>query len=106
MRADYFTQPRRSTGPFRARHPVWVGVLAVIKNLVGTVLVLMGLLMLITPGQGLLTLLIGMTMVNYPGKYQAERWLVNRRPVHRSINWIRARANVPPLELPDQDRVT
>lgn len=50
---------------------------------------LAGLAMLALPGQGLLTLLLGFLMIDLPGKYRFEKWLVRRRWVHRPINWMR-----------------
>ncbi len=70
------------------------------KNLLGGVLVVLGLVMLLTPGQGLLTLLIGLMLMNFPGKYRLERWLVTRPGVLRALNWLRARQGHQPLEAP------
>ncbi len=100
MRPDYFTAERRRPGAWRRQHPLGAILLLVAKNTVGVLLVVMGLIMLVTPGQGLLTLLIGLTLTNYPGKYRFERWLITRRAVWRSVNWLRHRAGAPPLEPP------
>lgn len=100
MRPDYFTAERRRPGAWRRQHPLVAILLLVAKNTFGVLLVVMGLIMLVTPGQGLLTILIGLTLTNYPGKYRFERWLITRRPVWRSVNWLRHRAGVPPLEPP------
>lgn len=64
-------------------------VLATCKNLVGALLVLLGLVMLFTPGQGLLTLLAGILLMNFPGKYRLERALVGYSGVLRALNWLR-----------------
>jgi hypothetical protein len=69
------------------------------KNLLGYVLVFAGLLMLFLPGQGVVTILIGITLVDFPGKYRFERWVVSQGPVLRSINRLRKRAGRPPLFL-------
>jgi hypothetical protein len=69
------------------------------RNLLGYVFIVAGILMLVTPGQGMLTILIGLTLVNFPRKYRLERWIVSRRPVLRSVNWLRRRAGCPPLSL-------
>ena len=52
-----------------------------------------------TAALSILTILVGMMLLNFPGKYQFERWLVTRRPVARSINWLRRRANKGPLQI-------
>ena len=95
---DYFTDPARHNVP--QRHPVVHWLLVIGKNVAGGLLVLMGVIMLVAPGQGILTMLVGLTLMNFPGKYCFERWLVTRRPVHRAIDWLRGRAGVPPLVLP------
>jgi hypothetical protein len=76
------------------------------KNLFGAVLVVGGLIMFITPGQGILTLVAGILLLNFPGKRRFEVWLVGRKPVHRAIDWIRRRAGRPPILLPaDQSKI-
>jgi hypothetical protein len=77
-------------------------VVIVAKNLLGILLALAGLVMLVVPGQGLLTLVAGLMLVDFPGKYRLERWLATRPPVWRSINWLRRRAGREPLEQPDE----
>lgn len=100
MPPDYFTAIRRRPSAWQWQHPVVAPLLLVAKNAAGVLLVATGAVMLVTPGQGLLTILIGLTLTNYPGKYRLERWLITRRPVWRSVNWLRHRAGVPPLESP------
>jgi Putative transmembrane protein (PGPGW) len=98
---DYFLHERRAArvSPWGARHPVGHAILRVMKNLAGWVLVLAGLLMLVLPGQGLLTLLMGVLLIDFPGKYRFQKWLVSRRAVRRPINWLRARAGRPPFRV-------
>ncbi len=68
------------------------GIFNIVKNIVGIVLIIGGILMLVLPGQGVLTILIGLMITDFPGKYKFERWLVKREPVLKTINWIRKRA--------------
>ena len=75
-------------------------VLMALKNLLGLAFVLLGILLLFLPGQGLLTLVIGLTIMNYPGKFAIERWLARRPGVLRAMNWLRVRFDKPPLEDP------
>jgi len=65
--------------------------------------ILAGIAMLVLPGQGLLSILIGVTLLNFPGKYALERRIVGRPAVSRTLNRIRARARRPPLEIPDSE---
>jgi hypothetical protein len=97
--ADHFKLrvPGAETHPPPARH-----VLAVIgKNVAGAVLVVLGLLMALPgiPGQGILTMIVGITMIDFPGKRDLERRLIGRPRVLRSINRLRARFQRAPLEM-------
>jgi len=98
--ADYFTAQRRQPLAFWEHHRVMWPAIFILKNLAGIVLVVMGLVMLITPGQGVLTIIVGILLVDFPGKYRLERWLVTRPTVWRSINWLRERAGREPFESP------
>jgi UPF0716 family protein affecting phage T7 exclusion len=70
------------------------------KNLLGILIVLVGVAMLLLPGQGILTILIGLMLLDFPGKQRLERRLVQQPSVWRAINWMRAKAHQPALELP------
>jgi len=97
MPADYFVRIDR--GPLK-RSPLRQ-VLHVLKNLLGALLIAGGLLMLVLPGQGLLTMVIGLSLIDFPGKRNLEVRLVRMPKVHRSINWIRHRAGRPPILIPE-----
>lgn len=100
---DYFLRPDASSSVSLERHPALRLLLLILKNLFGAVLVIAGLVMFVTPGQGILTLLMGICLLNFPGKRRLEVWIVKRRPVHRAIDWIRRRSGQPPLRLPPRD---
>ncbi len=97
---DYFSQPRREVWRHVDEEPLYALVLGVLKNLLGAILALLGFVMLFTPGQGLLTLLAGLLLMNFPGKYRMECWLVQRPGVMRGMNWLRARHGEPPFDAP------
>jgi hypothetical protein len=71
-----------------------------LKNAVGAILLIAGIVMLLTPGQGILAIVIGISMMDLPGKRQLELRLIRNRHVIKAINWIRARHHRPPLKLP------
>jgi hypothetical protein len=98
---DYFSRDQRVAWRRRPSAPLTAWVLAIGKNALGGVLVLMGIVMLFTPGQGLLTILIGMLLINFPGKYRLERWLVSRPGVLRALNWLRERHGRRPFHPPE-----
>lgn len=97
---DYFTPQRRQRLALWERHHVLRPAVLVAKNLAGIVLVVAGLVMLVTPGQGVLSIVLGIVLIDFPGKYRLERWLVTRPRVWRSINWLRERAGHEPFEGP------
>jgi hypothetical protein len=98
MPEDYFV--REKVPPWPGLRPEWRIVLFAAKNLLGGILLLGGLAMLVLPGQGALTILVAIMLLNFPRKRRLERWLIRRRPIHRMINWIRAKRQRPPLQLP------
>ena len=55
--------------------------------------------MLVLPGQGLLTIVVGLVLLDFPGKFRLERWLVSRPRVLALLNRFRVALNKPPFEL-------
>jgi hypothetical protein len=98
--ADYFVRNERIVWQLNSGQSLLVLVVGTLKNLLGLVLVILGLVMLLTPGQGILTLLIGFMLMNFPGKYRIERWLALRPGVLRALNWLREKQGHPPFEEP------
>jgi hypothetical protein len=96
---DYFVRSHIPFERLRARRPVLWWMLMIGKNALGTLLILAGLIMFITPGQGLLTLVMGLALTNFPGKQRLERAILNQPVVRKTVNRMRARANRPPLVL-------
>ena len=78
--------------------PVRVALI-ILKNTVGVLLIAAGVAMIVLPGQGLLTIVLGVLLLDFPGKFRAERWLFSRPRVLKPINWLRARAGRAPLRV-------
>lgn len=78
-------------------HPFirWSGI--ALKNLVGLVFFLAGIAMLFLPGQGVLTMLIGISLMDFPGKRNLERKFIAQPAVLKTINKIRQKFGEPPL---------
>jgi hypothetical protein len=100
MAPDYFLESRDPDLTFRRRHPVWRWTGLIVKNALGLVLFLAGVVLCFTPGQGLLTMLMGIALMDFPGKRALERALVRRPGIAKALNWIRARAGREPLLIP------
>jgi hypothetical protein len=96
--ADYFDV--RIPRPWMEDHHPALRVTGhLVKNLVGLIFLLAGLAMLLLPGQGILTILIGLSLVEFPGKRRLEAKLVGQATVLSTINKMRAKFNKPPLIL-------
>lgn len=95
--ADYFTVQKRRSLLANKLHPSLSLPVAVLKNLFGLVIVLCGMIMLVIPGQGILTISIGILIMDFPGKFKIERWLIQRKAILNSMNWLRRRKNKQPL---------
>jgi hypothetical protein len=100
--ADYFTKEERRPLDSWSKRPVLRIALLVVKNVLGVLLILAGIAMMMLPGQGVLTLVVGLVLTDYPGKFRLQRWIVKKRSVWRSINWLRKRAHREPLKRPEE----
>lgn len=69
------------------------------KNIAGLILVIAGIVMLIGPGQGILTILIGLILMDIPGKRPLEAKLIKRPVILAAVNNFRAKYNKPPLVM-------
>jgi len=97
-RADHFKHwPPGTAPPAEPEHPLATAA----KNVAGVVLVLLGLVMALPgiPGQGILTMIVGITLIDFPGKRGLERRLIGRPRVLHTINRLRARFGRAPLEM-------
>ena len=71
----------------------------ILKNLFGVVLIILGVLLSLpgVPGQGILTILLGLIMLDIPGKRPLEARIIKRPNVLSAINDLRKRFGKPPL---------
>ena len=102
---DHF-QPGRAEAPaWWRRHPVLLGCGLVVKNSIGVIFVIAGAVMALplVPGPGLLFMLLGFSVLDFPGKRKVERRLLAVPSVLRSLNGIRARFGRPALVLDPAD---
>ncbi len=77
----------------------WGAVIA--KNIFGVFLIILGILLSLpgVPGQGILTILLGLIMIDIPGKRPLEARIIKRPKVLNAINQLRAKYNKQPLIL-------
>ena len=97
---DYFKEdrPRKlfADKPTVVRYLLIAG-----KNLLGFVLVVLGIIMSVpgVPGQGILTILLGVMLLDFPGRRRLEHKLVSRPQVLNTINKLRHKFDKPKLVL-------
>jgi hypothetical protein len=97
---DYFKKDRpRKLWADKPKLVRYLGIFG--KNLLGVVLVVLGIVMSIpgVPGQGILTILLGVMLLDFPGKQNLEQRLVSRPHVLNAINKLRHKFGKPKLVL-------
>jgi putative transmembrane protein PGPGW len=96
--ADYFDI--RVPRPWMEdHHPILRLMGHIVKNAVGAIFLFAGFLMLFLPGQGVLTMLIGVSMLDFPGKRKVEAKLIGQPTVLNVVNSMRKKFGKPPLSL-------
>lgn len=98
--ADHFKR-NRQTQFWAGPNPAANAALVIGKNILGVFLILLGIALSLpgVPGQGLLTVLLGVMLVDFPGRNTLERKLLGRPEIQKTINKLRARFQKPPLEI-------
>ena len=98
--SDYFKTKERIR---RIKNPVFRICLSSVKNIFGGLLVVVGILLSVPgiPGQGVLTILTGLIISDFPGKRRLESRLIRLPAILSAANQIRARFKRPPLVLDD-----
>jgi hypothetical protein len=97
--ADYLVASRRSRLAAGGHHPYRL-LLRLAKNLLGAVLLCCGVAMLVLPGQGLLTMALGLVLLDLPGKRKIIRAFLGYTLVFKAFNHLRIRSGLPPLARP------
>lgn len=97
---DYFSpQYERNFMPGKPWLVRWSA--AIIKNAFGIFLVILGIVLSLpgVPGQGIMTILLGLIMVDLPGKRPLEARIIKRPAILSTINKLRVRYKKPPLQI-------
>lgn len=90
---DHFSRPPPSAQPKSFQRLL----LQLARNSLGAILLIAGLLMLIIPGPGLITLVLGLTVSDFSAKHRVIRQFLNRPGVMDSLNWMRRKYRRPPF---------
>ncbi len=87
--------------PVRHRHP-WIRILLkILRNLLGWVLIPLGVFMSLplVPGPGAVCILVGVSLVDFPGKRRWQRRILHLPSVRQNIDGLRVRFRRPPFDL-------
>lgn len=73
----------------------------ILKNIIGAFLILLGIILSLpgVPGQGILTILLGLIMIDIPGKRPLEAKIIKRPTILSAVNNLRARYKKSPLVI-------
>jgi hypothetical protein len=96
---NYFAAKRRKPARRSGRSFLFRIGFIVTKNLLGIIIIIVGLALLFLPGQGVITILIGLALTNFPGKFAIERRIARQPQVRQTLNWIRVKACKPPFKV-------
>ncbi|HEY0715573.1 MAG TPA: hypothetical protein VGF45_23025, partial [Polyangia bacterium] len=97
---DHFNHRPRSEA-WQQRHPLIRGFLFVMRNLLGVLVLPLGIVMSLplVPGPGLALIILGLSLLDFPGKRALQRRLVTQPFVMRVLNQTRERFGKPPFEV-------
>ena len=97
---NYFSSHYQQDFMPNSRWMVRWGVV-ILKNILGVFLILLGVVLSLPgiPGQGVLTILLGLIMIDIPGKRPLEAKIIKRPAILSAINKLRARYNKPALVM-------
>jgi|GEM_PF-4857487 len=86
------------------RHPILHAIWVAIRNLLGYAMIGIGLLFVVLPGPGMPWLLLGLALVDFPGKKRLLHRMVQMPSVQTCLNWLRRRGGQEPLLFPEESR--
>ena len=101
MPEDFFSNPQRYN--WLDRKPASIRVpIRILKNLLAIVLVIVGVIMFLTPASGLFPILLGIVLADVPGKLKLQRWILCRKTIRKSMNWLRRKFHRRPVQMPSE----
>ena len=97
--SDYFSYPKRQKYQWVNQVPIIRGGWIFLKNILGVVFVIGGIAMLVLPGQGILTIIVGLFLMDFPYKYKVESWIIKRPVILKTVNRLRVKAKRDTLKI-------
>jgi hypothetical protein len=98
---DHFFRNEEETPSAKPRRAIRI-VLLVLKNLLGGCIVVLGAIMALplVPGPGVIMVIIGLSLMSFPGKRKLELRILRAPLALGAINWLRSKGGRAPLRLP------
>lgn len=96
---DYFILHRRLVEARHERHPVLAKIIFVARNIIGILFLAAGMAMLVLPGQGIITMLIGISFMDFPRKHNIVDNLIHRPRIMKLLNWLRRKGKKTPFQF-------
>ena len=103
--SDYFMKENRRESFDSIASRLFFYLVFIIKNTAGIILFFCGFILLFMPGQGLLTILLSLVLLDFPGKWKLQKKLIRRKKVSAAVNWIRRRGGKPEIAIPGDDNL-
>lgn len=95
----YFTQHRQRVSQRHKRHPAAAKIIFIVRNGLGFLFLLAGIAMLVLPGQGIITILIGVSLMDFHKKHTVIDYMIKRPKVITFLNWVRNKEKKPPFDF-------
>jgi len=89
MQPDYFLTHWHKVEARHRQHPALALTIWMVRNGFGFCLLVAGIAMLVLPGQGLLTMLVGICLMDFPGKRRLIDRLAGIPQIQGALNWVR-----------------
>ncbi len=86
---DFFSKIREGHTTTNNNSKLYNLILFCLRNIFGFTFLLAGILMLFMPGQGILTIVLGISLMVFPGKRKLVNKLIEQKSVQHGLNWIR-----------------
>jgi len=97
--SDYFIKDKNLARRFCQNKPLLGVIIIGFKNIFGLIFLLMGFIMLFIPGQGILTMLIGYSMLDFLNKRKLIYKIARRPSIYNFINKTRKKYDKEPIRL-------
>jgi hypothetical protein len=97
--ADHFVRPEVPRGLRTIKDWVW----HLSRNLLALVLLFAGLVMIVLPGPGIISIIVAVALAEFPGKRRLERAFIRSWIVRAPLNAMRNKYGAPPMIIPEAD---